>query len=81
MDLDQIVSRLESKGLIDDLTEAILAQVPLDERLVFVEGHGLTDKVITSLTQRLENEAIVWLAKRLGANEKMHVYERTDAEI
>lgn len=71
----QIVRRLEAKNLENELAEAILAQIPLDERLVIVEGHGLTDRIVNYITERIGDSALVWVAQRSRSEEELRALE------
>lgn len=75
--LDQIVRRLETRNLTNQLAEAILAQIPLDERLIVIEGHALTNQVVARITESFDGKALVWVAQRSRTEEEFGELETT----
>jgi SAM-dependent methyltransferase len=77
-----LVRHLEDAGFGGDLVDAILEQIPLDERLIVVEGYGLTDAVVDELVARLEGAAFVWVVRRARTGEAcLAIADETEAEL
>jgi SAM-dependent methyltransferase len=68
----EIIRRVEAAGLSTELADAVYDQVPLDERLVIVEGYALTPSVVARLRARLGPDAMVWRLHREIDTEELH---------
>jgi len=81
-DIGQTVRALEQAGMAADLAEMIDALIPVDERVVAVEGYALTDAVTRLLVERLNERAmVVWTVIRPPVGTSVSMDEVRDAEI
>jgi SAM-dependent methyltransferase len=60
----KIMDELHARSLGADLADVIFRHIPLDDRLVIVEGYGLVDDVLDQLNKRLKGKCVVWRAER-----------------
>jgi SAM-dependent methyltransferase len=63
----RMIDQLLAEGHSDEFADLVFRHIPLDERLVIVEGYGLDDEVLVGLNQRLSKRCVVWRAQRLLA--------------
>lgn len=80
-DIGQAVRTLEKAGQAADLAELIDSLIPMDERLVAVEGYALTDAVTRLLVDRLSERAVVWTVTRSLVGTSVSMDQARDAEI
>jgi ubiquinone/menaquinone biosynthesis C-methylase UbiE len=80
-DIGQTVRALETAGKAADLAEMIDALIPVDERIVAVEGYALTDEVTRLLVERLSERAMVWTVTRAPGETSTSMDQARDVQI